>query len=434
MGVSDILFGQGGAVPEATSVATGNSVSSTLFGDSAPASSRSNRFRQIAQFLLDQAPMMGGMAGGILAVPPSLAAAPLTGGASLLLGPTAAAAGGGMGGEALRQLGYRGMGLSAPQSPLEALRGINRAGLEQGGAQLAGEGLGRGAMSGARGLMGAALRPTRQLTAGHPNLIDEALQSGATVGRWFGRGGSQAAAAKVKASAAELKPLLSAAEKTGWTLRVASIRPAIRQYVKDAIEGKSAHWQDRETEFMEWFDRFVDQNPGDLAPQAVKDLKRGAQQSAKAVYIKQGLQEVVPVQQLREARFNKVLAGVLKRELETIPGVSGREAITQSLIGPKDAVVRAEQVRPGWWGHGAPYMLAGAAGTIPRGGPVGRAEDVIGTYILARAAQSPAFQSRLAVAMANPAFRMLLKQSPRAALFTLMGQGGAPVEATQTPP
>jgi len=121
---------------------------------------------------LQALPAVGGAIGGMLASPGVATAA---GGAAL----------GGAGGEALRQLSRRALGVPAPATSGEAAKGIAVEGAIQGGAQATGGLLGKGLAAGGQRIMQSSLKPNPSLLKEYsttaPKLVKTLLDEGVNV-------------------------------------------------------------------------------------------------------------------------------------------------------------------------------------------------------------------------------------------------------------
>jgi hypothetical protein len=342
-------------------------------------------------------------------------------------GAVGGAAIGGAGGEAAKQLINRMRGAEAPATPLQAASGIGREAAVQGGSELAGRGVMKGAQMAAHGLMDFAIRPAPTVAEEFGDIAATALRERLPVGSVLpgATKGSQAAVTARQASGRNTSSLLDAAGKAGTTFSPGEI--ALHPVEKLATEIAKEPLHDSELrQLSRLFADYLNQQPGSLSPVATKEMKGAAQRIAKPIFRALNSGNVVPAGDSLKASFNKAIADGAKGALETIPGVAESEARTQSLIGATKAIKRAEVRRlPLVVETAAPLIgaVAGGARGVMSGDPRQTAEGAgagITAAVLTRALLSPRSTSRAALGLTEPAIQEALRQMPRASVYALL--------------
>jgi hypothetical protein len=167
-----------------------------------------------------------------------------TAGAILGAGTPATPVGGAMlgaaGGKALEQSLSGVLGVEGPSGPVEAWGQQANAAAAQGAmegvpAQLIAPPVKVAAKAFARSEMGRALRPAMGLVRSFPKLVDDALAQGATVGRWFGKGGAARAVSVRNEATSKVVSLIQASTRRGRAIDIEEVAdPVIRAVEKKA--------------------------------------------------------------------------------------------------------------------------------------------------------------------------------------------------------
>jgi hypothetical protein len=258
---------------------------------------------------LNTLPAVGGMLGGAVASPGIVTAA---GGAAL----------GGAGGEALRQLGRRALGASAPETPARAAQDIAGEAAIQGGAQLVGRVAGKALTSGAGALMQSAVKPTLKMAPNTPKIVKVLLDEGINVSPRGLEKLNRLLDAKNEEIAAAIKGSHGLISKASVAQRTAPLAKRLSEQVnptKDlaAVEAGTQ-------EFLEGATHLT-------VPQA-QAIKTGTYQQIRKNY-----------GQLSSAAVEtqKALARGLKEEIaKEVPSIAGLNAQESSLILAKEALGR----------------------------------------------------------------------------------------------
>lgn len=305
-----------------------------------------------------------------------------------------------------------------PRSPKEAVDTIGGSGLEQGGLQLGGSLLAKGAGAAAKGLMSAAVRPSANTLMRDPGLIERMLADRQPVGKLPGIGtaGSVSADAARQAAAGETRSLLDAATAGGATLaadhpEIASAVAQLRRQVARGTRGAEAA-----TQVDDLWKSWLDSHPGALTPNEMKPTRVEVQGEAKPLLDKKGVTIVTDAGQRLAARFADAVQRGIGRAMESeVPGYQAAELTTQGKILTERAVKRAELSRlPFLASTGAPVAAAGLTGAFSHNPVAGLAAGAA-----ARALTEPAVTSRAALLFASPAFQEASRVAPRTAAFLL---------------
>jgi hypothetical protein len=284
---------------------------------------------------------------------------------------------GGAGGEGIRQAVLK-------QKP--SLRRMAHEGAVQGLFEIGGQGLSAGARVAGKSVMKGALRASKSLQSSFPDPTETVMSNRLMANA---KGAAKATALR-EGSSQKLMDLLNSSNSAGKTFRTADVTRDVRAMLRDPVlpSGEKAR-------IMGQLKGFLQDQGKKIDPPLLKEIKQFYQNRAATVYraAKTGAPTVA---QENRAAFSAAIAKGAKNQLETIPGVAGREAQTQSLIGAERAVTDAS-MRP-------PPSL-----------------NVLhpGTYPLLRSLSGPGAQSRLALFLTHPAIQELLHQSPRA-LFAFL--------------
>jgi hypothetical protein len=366
---------------------------------------------------VDALPAVGGTLGGIVGGIGGTVAGFGVGGVP---GAVGGAAIGGAGGEALRQLAERARGNAAPATAMDAATGIAKEGAIQGGLELAGAGIARGASAVGRGLVENAVRPTMSLVREFPDVINTIVKERLPVGGFLPgvAKGSERAIAKLGVASQSVKALLEKAAQEGTEFSSGRIAQPVIGLIDDIAKQPLGEAQQKQLGDM--ITEFLNRHPGPLTPPAVKELKSRAQAIAKPVY--RAVEKGFPVtaEQSLNARFNAAIASGAKETLETIPGVAAGEAHKKGLIGATRALKQAENRR---------LSLAGELGSAALGGTVGTAvtsligdsnadaglKSGVSGWLIARGIASPRTLSRMGLSLTSKQAQLLLREFPRLA-------------------
>lgn len=374
-------------------------------------------------------PTIGGAVGGVIGgLGGTVLGTPVGG----VVGATGGATLGGATGEAVKQLINRARGKPAPGTPLEAAAQIGKQGAVQGGSQLAGEGLARGASMAAHGLMDFAIRPAPTVAEEFGDIAGTALKERIPVGSVLpgAQKGSNIARSAMRESAGNTRRLLTGAEKAGTTFSARGV--ASGPVTEMAGEIAKQPLSDSElNQVARMFSEYLDTRGGvnaTIKPNDLKDMKQAAQRIAKPIFRALNKGEVVPAGESLKGQFNKAVAQGAQGALETIPGVAQSEGRTQALIGATKAIRRAEVRRlplvaeiaapvAGAVAGGARSAMGGDARSAATG-----ATEGITAAMLTRALLSPRSTSRMALGLTEPAIQQVLQQMPRGAVYSLLQQ------------
>lgn len=183
--------------------------------------------KRLAQTQARNLPVYGGTAGAILG-----AGTPATPVGGAMLGAAA--------GKAIEQALAPALGEASPTNPLDAYAQQANAAALQGAfegvpsqvlapaAKVAG-----GAF--ARSQMARALKPSVGIVRNFPEVVQDAIRQGATVNRWFGKGGARASEQVRRDATGKVVGLLRAAGRRGESIDIEAVaRPAIEAVEKKA--------------------------------------------------------------------------------------------------------------------------------------------------------------------------------------------------------
>lgn len=345
----------------------------------------------------------------------------------------------GSAGQGISDIGNEIMGATVP-GPAEAAMRLAKTGAIQGVAQGTGESAVAAATGLGRGIAGALSRRAlaspqlaRYLTE-NPNLPMDVVKQGLTVG---GETGSPMAEANVAGIMNDMPPLLQAAHNEGFSATPESFRPDFEQQLLKRFNNKTldspAVMDALRAKFNQWVSHVgtlrsatMGSDPLNLYPGAggatapapplgafdVQGLKQGLDRAAEKVYANQAAAErglFPPVSQadLDNADFNKMMADIMRKRLETIGG--GKTGSIGSAIKALN-----ERAGPAMVSEGA--IRAAESAGVPKSQSIRPFSLMHGLGFSA----GPPF-SRAALAMANPRLR--------AALAVASYAGGLPFAA-----
>ena len=368
---------------------------------------------------------------------PGLMAAP----GGFLPGPVGrgAAAAGGAGGSIIEQLA-QGRPLNLGQAVRESGK---QAALTAGGQLLGGtsRAIGTGAMR-------MALRPGVNTIRRSPGVVKDALEQGATVRRFAGTGGEEAAVKELGRRGAVTTAGVKRVDAQGIPLAggvVAKVKLKMSRMIPaldDVVGKKSSKGIAQRKEAQAVIDEMLENYKKPQSMEEVKAIKQQLQDEARAVweaipnpskklrFNDKGIPigEDVPI----EVRIKFATANRLQKFMEGIPegatgipgGFKASEGATARAIGVRnairDATLRAEGGLPTWMpqgiGRGALTLGGGLAGASMGDSPQEKgAFGALGT-LAGGALADPGVTSRLAQLLYQQyALPALLRQSPRAA-------------------
>jgi len=357
---------------------------------------------------LELLPTAGGMAGGLIGGAGGSAFGLGFGG---LPGAIGGATLGGAGGEAVKQLLERVLGMDAPTSPLDAATEIGRAGATEGALEGVGGAAVRGLRGTGRAMVRKAVRPNPSLQRDFPGvdivqtLIDERLPVGAS---------GRAAAAR-SASGAATDRLLQEAGEEGVRFAPRTIAASAEELGQDLLARGLKPTAPEFGQLGELVTDWVGKHADELTPNQVKDLKRAAQQLSKAVMrmeAKAGGAEAASL----AAQFQRAISRGAKDALETIPGVARQERRTQGLIAGTKALedVEARNTLPFIAELGTPAAAAMFGGIgLAQGGPEAGLGGALLGALLFRAGANPKTLSRAGIGLNRPGVQQFVRQLPR---------------------
>jgi hypothetical protein len=330
---------------------------------------------------VENLPTIGGIAGGLLG-----------GAVGGPAGPFTAVGGAAAGGE----LGYAAQRFLQGERP--TVGGIAGAGAGQGALELGGLGLGALAGTAARPLMRRALGAGKAVQKSFPDVAETALRQGLAVSQ----GGVAKANALREASAKALNDLLTQARTRGTMLNTRSVTQPVRALLRSNVIP-----DEEKAQIAEKLVRFLSDKTARMDPLLLKEIKQFYQNRAAQAY--RGLEAGGMPEALGPTQaFSKAIAQGARQQLETIPGVAGREATTRSLIGAQKALEAAVARRPR-------AITLHQPGTYL--GPILGGQNTL---------------SRVALMLNSPYFKTLLRQSPRAAAAALLTHTDQPDQTNWT--
>lgn len=408
------------AFPDTMSESAVNAAAAKLYAEKHPPPP--SLLQRMTTGAVDALPAVGGALGGIVGgIGGTVLGTPVGGVAGAVGGATL----GGAAGEAARQLVNRARGVDAPASPFAAAAEIGKQAGVQGASEVAGQGVMKGASMAAHGLMDFAIRPAPSVAEEFGDIAGTAIRERIPVGRLTPGSprGSVLARTMRKESGANTTNLLTAAGNAGKRFTAAGIATGPVTEMAGTIAKQQPLSETELSSVSKMFAEYLDNHAGDLTPLAVKDLKTGAQGSAKPIFRARNAGNVVPAGESIKANFNEAVASGAKEALETIPKVAESEARTRGLIGVTKAVRRAETRRLPLAAELAAPIVGGIAGGASGSGLDGRATNAasgVSAAVLTRALLSPRTTSRAALGLTTPAIQQVLRQMPRAAVAALM--------------
>src|SRR3990167_7289850 len=261
--------------------------------------------RTWADTATDLLPTAGGMTGGLIGGIGGTVAGLGVGGVP---GAVGGATLGGATGEALRQVVNRLRGEPVPETMGAAAGRIGLEGAKQGGSELAGAGLVKGASVVGRTLLENAVRPTQTLLREFPDVMATIAKERLPVGASLltKTKGSELAARKLGAASKAGRNLLTRATSEGAQYSADEVATPVLQLIDDLAKQPLREAQEQQLAGM--ISEFLRRHDGPLTPLAVKELKQAAQAIAKPVY--RAVEKGFPVQadQALSARFNSAIA------------------------------------------------------------------------------------------------------------------------------
>ena len=263
----------------------------------------------------------------------------------------------------------------------------------QGALSIGGRALSGIAKASGRGLMGAAMRPSPALKAEFGDVVGNALDQGAVVGKGpSGVAGSTGAVAARQESSTARNSLLSAAGRRGRVVTAQDVEAPLNAFVAKMGQSTTAPTA-KAQQAQALVDDFMNTHFGpnrdiQLAPMKARELQRDAAKLAKGLF---GV-DAHNVNATVSAEFNRSLEGAINNALDTKVGsrLNVAETKVKNSIGVAKAVRQAE-LRS----HGIPVpgLKAGAIGRMPI---------------------MPEVTSRAAHVANNPLLNILLQYGPRA--------------------
>jgi hypothetical protein len=401
--------------------------------------------KDYAHEALGSLPTAGAIAGGMIGGSAGAAA----GGVGALPGAVGGASIGGAGGEALKQLGDRALGLGGPSTPAEALSNIQKQGMTQGAYELAGPAIGAASKGLGRGFMAAATKFT-------PEVAQTAIREGVTAGRkgyakvvqTLGDLGAKtrALAAMHTASGVRFDPnadivqgaLAQVLPKIRNGADPAGDKAKVMEMAKTWLEGRVSPIPlgDATAEADGVYARSVNgkihrvKASGGITPIELLESKQASDKIASPLWERGGKGQIQTDVDPLKQMWHQALANQMRTALHSIDaGIPGGLAeldsrasdlikLKQALfpVAKKDQSFVARQFQRSLPVMGA-GVAGGAAGALIPGSPEQRIEHgMIGAAV--GAGISPGTISQLALALQGPqsgALRYLLKQTPRLA-------------------
>jgi len=326
---------------------------------------------KVADWVMENAPMVGGMAAGLA-----------SGGAGLI--PAAIAAGGG---------GFLGARLRGDDRPTAAVEGV-----KQGATDLAGGVITKGLIGGARRLYGGLLKPNKALKDGFGDaktIADTLLAERVPISR----GGVEKVTGRLSQSRGAAMDMVKEAERAGTQGVVAKdvlseFGPVVSELRKRVDIGQAddlAKVGQRGKAIL----RTTGGRGGDLALTRAQALKETAQDASSGAYrvMERGGQKQLSADDLLDTATARGFKQGIERK---VPGVKAQNARTQKLIGGtralEDAVEREANNNVVGGGRDWAAMGAGALG-LGTGGPAGGAAAAMAMRLLA----TPSTGSRIAI-------------------------------------
>lgn len=402
-----------------------------LDGDTqkAPPAAPSNLDRLLAMIpstdtMVNAIPSVTGAAGGLMGgISGTLAGAGMGGVPGAMVG---AALGGSIGKSTKDVINYYRGSPDVPKTALDAVLGLGKEAVTQGGMEAAGAGLGAGAKVVGKALMENAVRPSMGLVREFPNVVDTLVKERLPVGKFLPgmQKGSERAAKKLGAAAQSVKALLAKATADGSQIATDEVATPVLALIDDLAKQPLADAEEKQLGSM--IDEFLRRHKGPLTPSAVKELKQQAQAIAKPIYKAAEKGFPVTADQTMKARFNSAIASGSKDALERLPDVGAAvgagEKRTQDMIGAVRALKSSENRRLSLMAEGASVALGSGLGSAVSEllGPdsqldSGLKKSVVG-WAVTRGLLSPRSMSRGSLVVTHKAALEILRQFPRVAL------------------
>lgn len=347
--------------------------------------------------------------------------------------------------------------------------GIGMEAAKQAALGFAGMGVGKAGGYAARQMMQGALRPLIGLTRVAPNVAQDALESGATVGRVPGFAGvadalpvgaAKRAATRVaggfphakslrRQRATETAGLLENATNAaaplpgGAAARIRFRMSALLPNADDVVSRASPHYGEELDEARQIIKSIAKNYKGAKTPQELKAIKSELQARARSAYeavAQQGKKFSPDAPDLPvNSRIYWQAASRVQKALEGIPesaaggSIGAAEKATQKAINVANAVKRAGDVSasgvPQWIpqtvGRGGAAATGGAIGALTGNTPEERVRQSAIGMAAGSALTHPAVLSRLAYLLYNPATMGGLRNAPRG-IDALFNDGSMP--------
>lgn len=274
---------------------------------------------------------------------------------------------------------------------------ISRAGAEQAAYEASGRGIAKGVgkLGGAlaKSQMAKALSPAKQIVRNFPDVVADAIRQGASVNRWFGKGGARRAEQVRRQATGEVVGLLRKATAKGDLFDIEAIaQPAI-----EAVEKKAGPLlpearaqlittiQDRADELLLQSVMGAARRPSaQVTPMVADELRKAAARAARTTLNAESMG--LPMTAIPD--LDRMIAQGAAQAVRRIPGVAAAREAERTAIGVSRAVREAE-LRP------APPTVAVGVGPMHLGFglPPGLASRI--APILAQL-QNPMIQAALA--------------------------------------
>lgn len=333
---------------------------------------------------------------------------------------------GGAGGEAIRQLIDRAIGIDAPGTPQEALAAMGTEGLTQGGLSVVGGAAGAGVKATGRLAMRGALKFT-------PEVAQTAIREGITATRQ----GVKKLGARLGEYGGQVMGMLRHSTAIGNRFDPQMFLDGAEQSLKDLLEkdragnpatGRLPEHGEMKAKFEELSNQFLKDNAplGEMTPLELQRIKTDADAIAKPLWKQiDNKENVVPVDRAR-AYWYKALGDHARDLLErTTPDmvdpVTGKtvslaevNARNSDLIRLKAVIAPDVKTSPGVIGRIAarsagPAIGAGVGAMVPGD----RSRHSLEGAVAGAALTSPEALSWLALRLNSPAVAATLRQVPR---------------------
>jgi hypothetical protein len=224
----------------------------------------------------------------------------------------------------------------------------------------------------ARSQMARALAPSKALVKNFRTVVEDALRQGASVNRWFGKGGAEAADQVRRDATGKVVGLLRAATSRGETIDIGQVSAPVVQAVEKKL-GRPLDTtemidlvktvQDRSDELLLRSVMGVSQRSSKLMnPLAADELRKAAARQASASLKAEA--SGLPTTAIPD--MDRLIAKGAGSAVKTLRGVRAARAIEKKAIGVSRAVFESE-VKPYSAGIGVGVGPVKAGVTIPPG-------------------------------------------------------------------